>query len=95
MFDYVSRDLLVLVCELEIPSYIVVVVRVRVEYTKDGRVERKDPIYHGCTFKDILVGPDFYLAFDSYSIDVFWNSQSQQFPGKTEHTREQVNFPGL
>lgn len=29
VFDYVSRDLFVLVCELEIPSYIVEVVRVR------------------------------------------------------------------
>lgn len=80
---------------MQFPSYLVEVVRVVDPFTNEYKFVRKEPIYHSCMFRDLIVGPSFYLAFDSYSIDVFWNSQENYIGGTSDHTEEEVNFPGL
>ena len=55
---------------------------------------QSSPKYHPCTFKDLIIGTDFYLAFDKYSIDVFWMEKAQGLIDD-EYVREEVNFAGL
>ena len=58
---------------------------------ENGGYMRGEPVYHSCSFKDLLVGEEFYLTFDRYTIDVFWRGKT----GESEHTQEEVSFPGL
>lgn len=72
----VSDAYFVLVCSVGMPnSYIQQIIKFNDPIVPNKTVVvKKDPIYHSCNFNDLVVTQDYFLFFDSYTIDVFWSS---------------------
>ena len=51
----------------------------------------KEPLYHECSFSDVIASDNFYLGFNKNSIDLFWNPS----PGAVTEVTRHFNIPGL